>query len=281
MDRTEISQDDEVIIEDVSAGITKRTTVGDLVGLPDIGWIAAGETWLFSSFNSTTKIGVITVPSNATLKYAVNNLVRFTQATGGTKFGKILAVTSTSITVWMPGLTLNNEAITAPMYSPLATPLGAQDGLGGSTPYKFHAYKSANTAQADVAFSTVVFNTELYDDNANYDASTGIYTVPVTGLYEIFLGTKIVGAGNGANMLWESYTKLVLNNTTDILVNNNNSYDDSYSNYMDNKMKIEEKLTAGDNLRVTWQGDTANSQQPSILGGREKTFFGARLISRL
>jgi hypothetical protein len=82
------------------------------------GWIQPNETWSYSSWNSSTKIGVITVPSDATQRYARGMRIRITQQTGGTKYGIITAVTSTTITVYFgPNYTLNNEAIINPAFT--------------------------------------------------------------------------------------------------------------------------------------------------------------------
>ena len=91
------------------------------------GWQLANEAWAYSSYNSTLHTGVITVPSDATTKYSVGMWVRFYQPTGGTKWGKIIAVTSTTITVQMSGqsTTLANEAITSNYFSSHASPAGA------------------------------------------------------------------------------------------------------------------------------------------------------------
>jgi hypothetical protein len=86
--------------------------------LVNTGWLPVSDTWSFSSWNATTKIGVITVPSNATLKYSAGQWIRITQATGGTKIGFIMAVTTTTLTVNFFNLyTLTNETITSPQFS--------------------------------------------------------------------------------------------------------------------------------------------------------------------
>lgn len=125
MTAAEVATDDSIIIDDTSAGETKRINVGDLVGLPLVGWTAAGEVHTYSAWDSTRRMAEITVPSDATIKYQAGNRYRFTQATGGTKFGLIMRVTTTKLFVLMPtGTTFNNETITNPYYSPLDTPIG-------------------------------------------------------------------------------------------------------------------------------------------------------------
>lgn len=120
-----VAQDDYLTIVDTSAGQSKRVSVKNLTGLPDTGWTATGESWSFSSFNSATRIGVITVPSDATTKYSVGMKARFAQSTGGTKYGFIVAVTTTTLSVFFSqGITFNNEAITSPVYSVQFMPFG-------------------------------------------------------------------------------------------------------------------------------------------------------------
>ena len=52
-----------------------------------------------------------------------------------------------------------------------------------SNPYKFNAHKSTPTNLTGVTSDTVVFDIEVTDTNNNYNASTGNYTIPVTGFY--------------------------------------------------------------------------------------------------
>ena len=121
----QLASNDILAIVDVSAGQTKYITVKDLTGLPDFGWTATGESWAYSSWDSTTRIGVITVPTDATVKYTPKNRVRFSQTTGGTKYGIIHKVTATTLTVHFPsGTTLTNETITSPVYSGEDSPVG-------------------------------------------------------------------------------------------------------------------------------------------------------------
>lgn len=122
---TPVATDDQIPIHDVSAGATKRIDDGDLTGFPDYGWTTAAETWTYSSWSSTTRIGVITVPTDATTKYSVGYRIQITQSTGGTKYGIITAVSATTITVFFPtSTTLNNETISTPFYSSVKIPFG-------------------------------------------------------------------------------------------------------------------------------------------------------------
>lgn len=109
----------------LQGGQLKRVQVKVLTGNPDVGYQASGESWVYSSWSSTTRIGVVTVPSDATTKYTKGMRVRIAQATGGTKYAIIMDITTTTLVLFFPtGTTLNNEAITSSFYSPLYAPVG-------------------------------------------------------------------------------------------------------------------------------------------------------------
>jgi len=94
------------------------------------GWLPANETWTYNSTttytNSFTHYScVINIPSDGTTKYQPGMRVEFTQATGGTKWGIIMGVAATTITVFLGrNSTLVNQAITLPKYSYSKTPFG-------------------------------------------------------------------------------------------------------------------------------------------------------------
>lgn len=122
---TSLASNDYLIVLDSSANIAKKISVANAFGVPEATWTATGETWTYSSWTSGTRIGIITVPTNATTKYQAGNRIKFSQTTGGTKYGIIHEVSATTLTIFFPvGTTLNNETISTPMYSPLDTPYG-------------------------------------------------------------------------------------------------------------------------------------------------------------
>lgn len=122
---TTLANNDYLLVLDSSANIAKKITVQNAFGIPDFGWTASGETWTFSSFSSTTRIGVITVPTDATTKYSIGMKIKFSQSTGGTKYGFIVAVTATTLSVFFGiSTTLVNETISTPVYSGGYMPLG-------------------------------------------------------------------------------------------------------------------------------------------------------------
>lgn len=123
------------VIDDLRAFAT-----GDLSG----GWVSGGTAlaaWAFSSFSSTTKIGVITVPTDMTTKVSVGMKIRVWQLTGGWKWGFVVGVTATTITAFFgTESTLVNEAIYLPAYAYDFLPYG----YGGPILQKEY-YKVNNT----------------------------------------------------------------------------------------------------------------------------------------
>lgn len=119
----------------LAAGATSvgNSVIDDLrelaVAITNNGWISIPNSeiasWAYASWSATNRIGVITVPTDATTKYAPGQRIRIVQATGGTKYGIIHGVTATTLTVFFPaGTTFNNEAILSPYYSREKAPFG-------------------------------------------------------------------------------------------------------------------------------------------------------------
>lgn len=65
---------------------------------------------------------------------------------------------------------------------------------------------------------TIVFGTEIFDNGANYDTGTGIFTAPVTGIY-ILAGSINVQDLTSSTTLW-----------TNDIVTSNRTYRSNYSN---------------------------------------------------
>lgn len=145
---TTLANDDYLLVLDSSANIAKKITVGNAFGIPDFGWTAAGETWTFSSYSSTTKLGVVTVPSDATTKYNKGMRIKITQSTGGIKYGEIYSVTSTSLSIFFDTYTLNNETISTPSYSSLYAPLGMPDTMVDPRRRATSAYIATNQGRS-------------------------------------------------------------------------------------------------------------------------------------
>jgi hypothetical protein len=161
------------------------------------GWLDVAETWAFSSWNSTTNVGVFTVPTDATTKYSVGMFVRISQTTGGTKYGKILSITSTTVTVWMPGYTLNNETVLTAFFTVSAHAVGLPTAIADGNPYKASAYPSS-TIGISTAIQKVALNTEAFDTIGAFDSTTNYrFVAPVAGFYRISAQVAFGSAGMG------------------------------------------------------------------------------------
>lgn len=147
--------------------------------------------------------------------------------------------------------------------------------------YKFKAHRTTSQSFGDGVRTTAVFNTELFDTNNNYDPATGIYTVPVTGYYQVSVKTRleITGSGSVSNRwLWEANVRLIQNSTT-IDEDKMYTYADGRVSSYDAKLNDIYFLTQGDTLRAHIFADTSDSTAYIFGGAREQSSFSARLVS--
>lgn len=201
---TSLASNDYLIVLDSSANIAKKISVANAFGVPEATWTASGETWTFSSWNSTTRIGIITVPNDATTKYQAGNRIKISQTTGGTKYGIIHSVSATTLTVFFPlGTTLNNETISTPFWTALDSPKGFDKNPDLWT---LSYRKTSRTTQGSVSVHT------WYNTGGSLDvgigkwllsgSDTGIITATSTG----YLGfvSALSTTSNGSNIILDS-----------------------------------------------------------------------------
>lgn len=172
----QVALDDIIGIRDQSAGQTKYITVKDLVGAPDFTWQATGENWTYNAWNATTKEAIFNVPSDATTKYYPGMRVRFSQSTGGTKYGIITKVNTTTLQVFLgTDYTLNNETVTSPVYSGLKNPVGFNTS---PNKWKLEFRDTTNVSQAG-AVSGTWYNLGSY----SLQIPAGSWKLEVAGQY--------------------------------------------------------------------------------------------------
>jgi len=87
--------------------------------------LTALTTLTYSSYGSTSKVGVLASSADITSYVQRGDRIKFSQTTGGTKYGIIQKVTSTLVTVYFgTDYSLANETITSPTFSKLKSPQG-------------------------------------------------------------------------------------------------------------------------------------------------------------
>jgi hypothetical protein len=67
-----------------------------------------------------------------------------------------------------------------------------------TAPYQPCFLASRSSTQTYSASNTIIFDTEVFDQNSNYNNSTGVFTAPVTGRY-LFLTTVLVQGSTTGN----------------------------------------------------------------------------------
>ena len=258
----------------LQAGQLKRVQVKVLTGNPDVGWQASGESWVFSSYNSSSNTGIVTVPSDATTKYMVGMFVRIAQATGGTKYGRIIAVTSTTLSIWMLGYTLNNEAVTSSSYSPLAHPVGLPITIAEGNPYKASVYRGGTYALSSGVATKVQHDIEDYDTNNNYDPVTNFrFTAPVSGYYDIVSQAQV---GTSGMVTTESSLTYLFKNGSEIRRSNQMIGSGNANQINRHQLSDQLYLDAGDYIEHIAQCFGGRD----ITGGRNATYMTIKLSSR-
>lgn len=75
-----------------------------------------------------------------------------------------------------------------------------------TNPYMFRAHRSGSSqTTADSASTVVIFNTEDFDPNGDFNTTTGKYTAPVSGKYQFNAAVDLMGPSGGtgtSNSLW-------------------------------------------------------------------------------
>lgn len=101
----------------------KGTSSPHFFGIYD-GWVNPNETWTYSSYDSTNKTGIITVPTGAANKYNAGDRVKFTN-NSSIQYGIVTKVADTALTVYFgTDYSLTNSAITLDYYSHEGSPVG-------------------------------------------------------------------------------------------------------------------------------------------------------------
>lgn len=227
------------------------------------GWTPAGETWTYAS--ATT----FTVSGDQTDKYTKGAKLKLTNST--TKYFYVVSssYSSPNTTVTVTGESdLASGSITSPYYSYADVPQGFKRGEDW---YKALVSLNSNQSVTSSVTTTVAFDTEEYDVNGNM--SSGIYTVPISGYYEVVGSIGVTGGDHvtralpwlyvdGANVGRGSDMRIVDSTTAQLYTNNIS------------KTVYAEK---GDTIDIRAYISCASS--PAVLGDDSQTFFSVRFVS--
>lgn len=137
----------------------------------------------------------------------------------------------------------------------------------------FFAYlnSTASSVTGDGTVYTIVFNATLFDQNSNFNTSTGTFTAPVTGKYQInvtILGQSLTTAMTATVVLvTTAHSYIPLNNTG--AFTGNNSY----------VFSLLVPMSASDTMTVTFQA-SGGSKVVSVFGdaGSFRTTISGYLV---
>lgn len=266
---TTLASNDYLIVLDSSANIAKKITVANAFGIPDLGFTAAGETWTYASAST------ITVPSDATVKYAKGMVIKITQTTGGTKYGRIIGVASTLLTIaWSNGATLANETISSPAYAVGASPVGAGqiETTAIKTSSKVSAYCSSGKSIANTSLITD-FQTELFDTNSEFSSSR--FTAKVAGFYQVNTQVWMGTAGAGSS----EYCSIAIRkngSATNMPESMRHNGSDNANRLMRPALNVMIELAAGDYIEI-WSTFVGSRD---IVAGISQTWFQIYMVSQ-
>lgn len=115
----------------------------------------------------------------------------------------------------------------------------------------FCGYCSGNKTNVtgDGTQYTIVFDSELFDQNSNFNTSTGTFTAPVTGKYWLFASVGVTGIG-ALNTSGSPRIVTTANTYQQFLNGPSNCYTTTSTNYSA-QVGVLATMTAGDTATVT------------------------------
>lgn len=172
-----------------------------ITGLPETGWVEAGETWDYEGADDPTY--TFTVDGDKEGKYTPGMRVKLSQVTGGTKYFIITAVEyndydATTITIYGgTDYDLDNEAISNPYYSVCKAPL--------AFPLDPDKWTEETTSASDVSQATPTANTW-------YNLGTLSLTIPI-GCWKVSYKVNMQTSDSAASA-WTMFVTLSTANNT-------------------------------------------------------------------
>lgn len=167
----------------------KGTGSARFSGMQD-GWIDANETWTFASAST------ITVPTDATIRYQVGDVIKLTQS-ATIKYFQIQSLTSTVLTVFgLSSATVANSAITANYYAHKDAPFGYSGAWQSWTPAFTNLTIGNGTVLAKYSQTakTTIFQIVVTLGSTSSMGTAPTFTFPVT-VSSDFAINHIFGSG--------------------------------------------------------------------------------------
>jgi hypothetical protein len=235
------------------------------------------------SFTSTTaaenRIVTITNSDNTSASSAAT-----TQLTvgGGTAGDPATKYSVTGVTNWAHGIdNSDSDAFVISQSNALGTNNIMRSSVNGEINYplqpSFLAIKSATTGNVTGNGTSyiIIFNTETYDQNGDYDNGTGIFTAPVAGRYLFYASI----ASSGWTTAHTGYDMQFLTTSTNIQSYSANlSVIRNAGNNLVIGTSIIANMAAADTCRVQFTA-SGSTQTIGVLGGTAITRFGGQLIA--
>jgi len=119
---------------------------------------------------------------------------------------------------------------------------------------------------------TIVFDTEIFDQNADYDNSNGYFTAPITGRYAIYFNTRTDSIET--DVTWWQWTIGASNRNVSILTSSE-QFDATTQQFGQNIAMIID-MDANDTVHMSWY---QNGGTQSIDISSHVTYFGGYLVA--